>query len=186
MWIPESLLFGIRYYVLIIVISQWAPWRLKPPASWLFAQLFDQVQIKENIKALRHWPLWGESTGDPHKRPATQKMFPFDDLIMSFAEVALPLLMRYSVAHCPTLAATWSLYTASKRMTSSIGSSWKTPAVNPCMTCGLGCTRMTVSCLPISLKIVMIPNMILSASFKKIPLKLSSTKMAVICPGVMV
>ena len=23
-----------------------------------------QVQIKENIKALHHWPLWGESTGD--------------------------------------------------------------------------------------------------------------------------
>ena len=23
-----------------------------------------QVQIKENIKAPRHWPLWGESTGD--------------------------------------------------------------------------------------------------------------------------
>ena len=23
-----------------------------------------QVQIKENIKAPRYWPLWGESTGD--------------------------------------------------------------------------------------------------------------------------
>ena len=23
-----------------------------------------QAQIKENIKALRHWPLWGEFTGD--------------------------------------------------------------------------------------------------------------------------
>ena len=39
-------------------------WHLKSPASWLFNQLFVQVQIKENIKALRHWPLWGEFTGD--------------------------------------------------------------------------------------------------------------------------
>ena len=23
-----------------------------------------QAQIKENIEAPRHWPLWGESTGD--------------------------------------------------------------------------------------------------------------------------
>ena len=33
--------------------------------------LFIQVQIKENIKALRHWPLWGEFTGDqwiPHTK----------------------------------------------------------------------------------------------------------------------
>ena len=29
------------------------------PASRLFAQPFVQVQIKENAKAPRHWPLWG-------------------------------------------------------------------------------------------------------------------------------
>ena len=32
---------------------------------------FIQAQIKENIKALRHWPLWGEFTGDrwiPHTK----------------------------------------------------------------------------------------------------------------------
>ena len=34
------------------------------PASRLFAQSFIQTQIKENIKALRHWPLCGEFTGD--------------------------------------------------------------------------------------------------------------------------
>ena len=39
-------------------------WRLKLPASGLFTQPFVQAQIKENIKALRHWPLWGEFTGD--------------------------------------------------------------------------------------------------------------------------
>ena len=41
-----------------------AQWRLKSTASRLFAQTFVQAQIKRNIKAPRHWPLWGESTGD--------------------------------------------------------------------------------------------------------------------------
>ena len=34
-------------------------------------QVFIQAQIKEKIKALRHWPLWGEFTGDrwiPHTK----------------------------------------------------------------------------------------------------------------------
>ena len=39
-------------------------WRLKSPASRLFTQPFIQAQIKENIKAPRHWPLWGEFTDD--------------------------------------------------------------------------------------------------------------------------
>ena len=30
----------------------------------IFTQPFIQTQIKENIKAPRHWPLWGEFTGD--------------------------------------------------------------------------------------------------------------------------
>ena len=33
-------------------------------ASPLFIQPFAQAQIKENIKAVRHWLVWGESTGD--------------------------------------------------------------------------------------------------------------------------
>ena len=33
-------------------------------ASILFAQLLVQVQIKENIKAPRHWPLCRGFTGD--------------------------------------------------------------------------------------------------------------------------
>ena len=36
----------------------------KSPASPLFTQRFIQAQIKENIKAPRHWPLCGEFTGD--------------------------------------------------------------------------------------------------------------------------
>ena len=39
-------------------------WRLKLPALRLYTQSFIQAQIKENIKAPRHWPLWGEFTGD--------------------------------------------------------------------------------------------------------------------------
>ena len=33
------------------------------PQDRLLNRLF-KSQIKENIKALRHWPLWGEFTGD--------------------------------------------------------------------------------------------------------------------------
>ena len=44
--------------------SWWARWRLKSPASRVFTQAFIRAQIKENIKAPRHWPLCGEFTGD--------------------------------------------------------------------------------------------------------------------------
>ena len=48
----------------ITMTPQWARWRLKSPASWLFIQPFIQTQLKENIKAPPHWPLWREFTGD--------------------------------------------------------------------------------------------------------------------------
>ena len=38
--------------------------RLKPLASRLVTQAFIQAYINENIKAPRHWPLWGEFTGE--------------------------------------------------------------------------------------------------------------------------
>ena len=66
----------------MIVTSYWAWWRLKPPASRLFTQPFVQVQIKENIKAPRHWPFvkvihrW--PVNSPHKWPVMWKMFSFD------------------------------------------------------------------------------------------------------------
>ena len=37
----------------------------------MFTKTFVQAQIKENIKAPRHWPLWGEFAGDqwiPHTK----------------------------------------------------------------------------------------------------------------------
>ena len=70
---------------IITVMSQWARWRLKSPASRLFAQSFVQAQIKENIKASRCWALWRASSGDrwfPSQRPGAWKMFPFDDVII--------------------------------------------------------------------------------------------------------
>ena len=57
-------------------------WHLKSPASQLFTQ--------ENIKAQRHWPLWGIHwlpVNSPHKGQVIWKMFPFDDVIMVSIEV---------------------------------------------------------------------------------------------------
>ena len=52
-WTPTSLL----WHFLITMTSPWARWRLKSPASPLFTQPFIRAQIKENIKAPRHWHL---------------------------------------------------------------------------------------------------------------------------------
>ena len=49
---------------MISMTSKWARWRLKSPASRVFIQTFVQAQVKENIKLPRHWPLWGEFTGE--------------------------------------------------------------------------------------------------------------------------
>ena len=48
----------------ITITSQWARRRLKSQASRLFIQPFIQAQMKESIKAPRHWPLRGEFTAD--------------------------------------------------------------------------------------------------------------------------
>ena len=53
-----------RFPYNITVTSLRAWWRLKPPASRLFTQPFIQAKIKESIKALCHWPLRVEITGD--------------------------------------------------------------------------------------------------------------------------
>ena len=56
-------------------------------ASWLFTQLIVYSRIKINIKAPRHWPLWGEPpvTGRfPSQRTSNAEMFSFDDVIMQF------------------------------------------------------------------------------------------------------
>ena len=55
-------------HVLLVVLtitatSLWAQWHLISLASQLFAWPFVAAEIKENIEAPRHWPLWGESNG---------------------------------------------------------------------------------------------------------------------------
>ena len=51
----------------------------------LCTQPFAEAQIKENIKALRHWPLWGEppvTSGFPPQGRLAQKMLTFHNIIM--------------------------------------------------------------------------------------------------------
>ena len=64
-WIKTFVTSSSGYILwFITVTSKWARRRPKSPASPLFTQPFIQVQIKENIKAPRHWPLCGEFTDD--------------------------------------------------------------------------------------------------------------------------
>ena len=72
----------------------------------IFAQPFVQAHMKENIKAPRHWSLWGEATGapvdSPHKRASNAEnvsvwwrfhgLFGCDYLCMS------KMLWRFSIA----------------------------------------------------------------------------------------
>ena len=53
-----------KLYLHITMTLKWARWRLKSPTSRLFTQPYVQANIKENIKAPRHWPLCREFTGD--------------------------------------------------------------------------------------------------------------------------
>ena len=46
------------------------------------------------MRGIHRWPV-----NSPHKGPVTRKMFPFDDVIMSFREV-VNLQMVYSVLIC--------------------------------------------------------------------------------------
>ena len=47
----------------ITLTSLWTRWHLKSTASRVFTQAFVQAQMKVNIKAPRHWPLWGRGGG---------------------------------------------------------------------------------------------------------------------------
>ena len=69
--------------------------------------IYSTAQIKENIKALRYWPLCGNSlvTGEfPHKWSVMRKMFPFDDVIMSgwqwINPLCVPMFLRLLSWNC--------------------------------------------------------------------------------------
>ena len=65
---------------IIILTSYWARWCLKPPASRLFTQPFLQAQIKERSKPR----IAGDRRFSRTKGPVTQKMFPFDEVHVTF------------------------------------------------------------------------------------------------------
>ena len=55
--------------VTITMTSLWARWRLRSPARPTIVYLtVIRAQIKENIKAPRHWPLYVEFTGHRPQR----------------------------------------------------------------------------------------------------------------------
>ena len=77
--------------------------RLRSPASRLFTQPFIQTQIKENIKAPRHWPLCGEVTGTgefPAQRASNAENASIGWPHHDFAKHAI---------HSPLIHTTWRL-----------------------------------------------------------------------------
>ena len=60
---PEVYILGEGRAKGITVTSYWMRRRLKSPTCRWFVQPFVQAWNKENIKAPRHWLLWGEFTG---------------------------------------------------------------------------------------------------------------------------
>ena len=100
--------------VMLTVTTQWVPWRLKSPASGLFAQSFVQSYIRETHSAslafVRGFHRW--LTNSPHKRQVTRIMFPFDDVIM-FMTLWTEKCFR-EVLHCDN---NWIKETSSLRVT---------------------------------------------------------------------
>ena len=79
-----GLIIAWLFPTLIAVTSQWAPWRLTSLAYRLFTQPKFR-HIPKKTSKLRVTGLCEGNTGvmdSPHKRPATRKMIPFDDVIM--------------------------------------------------------------------------------------------------------
>ena len=74
-------------FAVIRVTLQWASWRLKSPASRLFAHPFVQAHQRKHqssaspafVRGIHRW-----SVDSHHKVPVTWNMFSFDDVIMVF------------------------------------------------------------------------------------------------------
>ena len=89
--------------LVIMVTSYWARWRLKSLALPLFTQPFIQGQIKRKhqssgsqafVRGIHRWPV-----NSPHKWPVTRKMFPFDDVIMSWRNTGLIYIRSSATSH---------------------------------------------------------------------------------------
>ena len=102
----------------------------------LFTQPLVQVQIKENIKVPRHWPLCEEFTGDrwiPHtKRPVTRKCF---HLMTSLCCQMRPC--KYHILLCDDCRA------LSCQFAFSIGHSTGIPGFATDCCCGVWCRGLT-------------------------------------------
>ena len=67
------------------------------------SQAFMHALTKENIKALRHWPLWGEFTGTgefPAQRASNAK-----NVSIWWRHCEFPQILRYRQNHCYTFLA---------------------------------------------------------------------------------
>ena len=65
--LPRVCRYGLLYYNDVIMSAKAS----QITSVSFFTQSFVQAQIKENIKAPLHWPLWGKFTGDrwiPHTK----------------------------------------------------------------------------------------------------------------------
>ena len=86
-----------------------------------------KAQLLENIKAPRHWPLWGKFIGDrwppppPRKKGGggavvTRKMFPFHDVIMNdtrtdFSDIIRVFRVQEYKHHCKSCPYPEQVYT---------------------------------------------------------------------------
>ena len=79
-----------NYSSIITMTSQWARWRLKSAASWLFTKRRSKKTSKLRVTGLCE----GNSQvicEFPAQGPVTRKIFPFDDVIMVLKSSAVQL-----------------------------------------------------------------------------------------------
>ena len=69
-------------------------------ADFSFAQPTVQGQIEESIKAPRHWPLWGESTGD-RWIPLTKGQYPGKCFHLMTSSCAMDSCDTFTHIHIP-------------------------------------------------------------------------------------
>ena len=101
---------------IITMTSWWSPWRLKSPASRLFAQ-FSLRRISKKTSKLRVTGLCAE-------RPATRKMFSFDDVIMNYDHHCY-CCFHYHYQNTPSHLLMW-MYTFSRADSRFAPRQWET------------------------------------------------------------
>ena len=79
----------VSHFISITMTSQWARWHLKSPTSRLhvYSVVYSDADQRKHqssaslafVRGIHRWPV-----NSPHKWPVTRKMFPFDDVSMSF------------------------------------------------------------------------------------------------------